>query len=194
MSFEEIEHTADRAFRVQGRNFAELLENAARAMSSLDRLGPGATPSVIRAIEAEGIDRETLLVNWKAFEFCQHHLSCQQLIANDALYSGGSRILADHSCQQIGLRTRVIDELGLVILLQDQQHTDKNQGHQNGVYCQHANQHAPGVAGKKMLSPSRSAHDLPMMRIPGVLIAVSYSMKVMVDLSFCSAASRSARF
>jgi SHS2 domain-containing protein len=29
MSFEEIEHTADRAFRVQGRNFAELLENAA---------------------------------------------------------------------------------------------------------------------------------------------------------------------
>lgn len=64
MSFEEIEHTADRAFRVQGRNFAELLENAARAMSSLDRLGPGATPSVIRAIEAEGIDRETLLVNW----------------------------------------------------------------------------------------------------------------------------------
>lgn len=64
MSFEEIEHTADRAFRVQGRNFAELLESAARAMSSLDRLGPGGTPSVVRTIEAEGIDRETLLVNW----------------------------------------------------------------------------------------------------------------------------------
>jgi SHS2 domain-containing protein len=64
MSFEEIEHTADRAFRVQGRNFAELLENAARAMSSLDRLGPSGTPSVVRTIEAEGIDRETLLVNW----------------------------------------------------------------------------------------------------------------------------------
>jgi SHS2 domain-containing protein len=31
MSFEEIDHTADRAFRVQGRNFAELLENAAQA-------------------------------------------------------------------------------------------------------------------------------------------------------------------
>ena len=40
MSFEEIEHTGDRAFRVQGRNFAELLENAARAISSLDPLGP----------------------------------------------------------------------------------------------------------------------------------------------------------
>ena len=64
MRFEEIEHTADRAFRVQGRSFAELLENAARAMSSLDRLGPSGEASVVRAIEAEGIDRETLLVNW----------------------------------------------------------------------------------------------------------------------------------
>ena len=39
MSFEEIEHTADRAFRVHGRTFAELLENADRAMSSLDPWG-----------------------------------------------------------------------------------------------------------------------------------------------------------
>jgi SHS2 domain-containing protein len=64
MRFEEIEHTADRAFRVQGRTFAELLENAARAMSSLDGLGPSGEPSVVRTIEVEGIDRETLLVNW----------------------------------------------------------------------------------------------------------------------------------
>ena len=64
MSFEEIEHTADRAFRVQGRNFAELLENAARAMSSLDPLGPSGEPSAVRTIEVEGIDREALLVNW----------------------------------------------------------------------------------------------------------------------------------
>ena len=64
MRFEEVEHTADQAFRVQGQTFAELLENAARAMSSLDRLGPSGKPSVVRTIEAEGIDRETLLVNW----------------------------------------------------------------------------------------------------------------------------------
>jgi tRNA-splicing ligase RtcB/archease protein family (MTH1598/TM1083) len=56
MSFEEIEHTADRAFRVQGETFAKLLENAARAMSSLDRLKPTGEPSVVRTIEAEGID------------------------------------------------------------------------------------------------------------------------------------------
>ena len=64
MNFEEIEHTADRAFRVQGRNFAELLENAARAMGVLNRLGPGGEPSATREIVLEGIDRETLLVNW----------------------------------------------------------------------------------------------------------------------------------
>ena len=64
MSFEEIEHTADRAFRVQGRNFEELLENAARAMSSLNRLGPSGEPSAVRTIEVAGIDREALLVNW----------------------------------------------------------------------------------------------------------------------------------
>jgi protein archease len=64
MSFEEIEDTADRAFRVQGRNFAELLENAARAMSSMDRLGLSGDASVVRTIKAEGMDRETLLVNW----------------------------------------------------------------------------------------------------------------------------------
>ena len=64
MSFEEIDHTANRAFRVQGRNFAELLENAARAMSSMDRLGLSGDALVVRTIKAEGIDRETLLVNW----------------------------------------------------------------------------------------------------------------------------------
>ena len=129
-----------------------------------------------------------------AFEFCQRHLPGQQLIVNDALYSGGLRVLADQICQQVGLRARIIDELGLIIVLQDEQHTDKNQRHQNGVNGQHPKQHAPGVAGKKTLGPSQCAHGLPMIRIPGVLIAVSYSMKVMVALSFCNAASRSVRF
>ena len=64
VNFEEIEHTADRAFRVQGRNLAELLVNAARAMGVLNRLEPGGEPPAMREIELEGIDRETLLVNW----------------------------------------------------------------------------------------------------------------------------------
>ena len=36
----EVEHTADRAFRVRGRNLAELLENAAHAMVALDGKPP----------------------------------------------------------------------------------------------------------------------------------------------------------
>ncbi len=64
MSFEEIEHTADRAFRVTGRDLTELLENAAHAMQVLDGPGPASGPSATRDVEVEGIDSESLLVNW----------------------------------------------------------------------------------------------------------------------------------
>lgn len=63
-SFEEIEHTADRAFRVRGRNMADLLENAARAMQALDEPSSAREPSASEEIEVEGVDRESLLVNW----------------------------------------------------------------------------------------------------------------------------------
>jgi protein archease len=63
-NFEEIDHTADRAFRVYGLDMAALLENAARAMQALDGPRPPAEPSATRQIEVEGVDRESLLVNW----------------------------------------------------------------------------------------------------------------------------------
>jgi SHS2 domain-containing protein len=63
-SFEEVSHTADRAFRVTGRDMAALLENAARAMQALEGLPPLTEASATREIEVEGIDRKTLLVNW----------------------------------------------------------------------------------------------------------------------------------
>src|ERR1019366_6230305 len=66
-----------------------------------------------------------------AFEFCQQHLPGQQLIVNDPLYSGGLRVLTDQVCQRVGLRARIIDKLGLIIDLQNEQHTNKNQRHQN---------------------------------------------------------------
>ena len=50
-------------------------------------------------------------------------------------------------------QARIIDELGLIIMLQEKQHTDKNQRYQNGVNDQHPKQHAPRVAGKKRLVP-----------------------------------------
>jgi len=65
-SFEEIDHTADRAFRVTGRDMAALLENAARAMQVLSRDEGGVTieQSKTREIEVEGVDGESLFVNW----------------------------------------------------------------------------------------------------------------------------------
>lgn len=64
LSFEEIEHTADRAFRVAGRDMVGLLENAAHAMQALDGPRPTGEPSATREIEVDGVDRESLLVNW----------------------------------------------------------------------------------------------------------------------------------
>jgi SHS2 domain-containing protein len=64
MNFEEIEHTADKAFRARGRTLAELLENAARAMASLDKVAAAGKSFVTRDVALEGADRETLLVNW----------------------------------------------------------------------------------------------------------------------------------
>lgn len=83
MSFEEIEHTADRAFRVTGRDLADLLENAARAMQALEGLQPTEEPSATRDIEVEGVDRESLLVNWLneiLFLEQTHQLVCERFL------------------------------------------------------------------------------------------------------------------
>ncbi|MGB8645174.1 MAG: archease [Anaerolineae bacterium] len=61
--FEEIEHTADWAFRAFGRDLKELFGNAALALSSLEGVTEQAT-TVTREVQVEGIDYESLLVNW----------------------------------------------------------------------------------------------------------------------------------
>ena len=63
-TFEEIDHTADWAFRAYGRDVRELFVNAARAMFSLQGSLTDAPPSLIRTVTVEGVDLETLLVNW----------------------------------------------------------------------------------------------------------------------------------
>ena len=63
--FEEIEHTADWALRVRGRDLAELLVNAARGMVSLLAADPTAIPTNVKQqVELESIDPESLLVDW----------------------------------------------------------------------------------------------------------------------------------
>ena len=61
--FEEIDHTADWAFRAYGRDLKELFENAAAALFALEGVGEQPT-AVTREVQVEGIDHESLLVNW----------------------------------------------------------------------------------------------------------------------------------
>ena len=64
-AFEEVEHTADWALRVRGRDLAELLVNAARGMSHLLVPDLNAVPTdVERRIELDDLDAESLLVEW----------------------------------------------------------------------------------------------------------------------------------
>lgn len=62
--FEEIEHTADWAFRAYGQNLRELFVNAATSLFALQGSLTDASPTVTREVQIEGVDRETLLVNW----------------------------------------------------------------------------------------------------------------------------------
>lgn len=63
--FEEVEHTADRALRIYGRDLADLFGNAAAGMNSLMLAGgSGQTGNVAKHIELEAVDAEGLLVAW----------------------------------------------------------------------------------------------------------------------------------
>ena len=63
-SFEEIEHTADWAYRVKGENLAQLFIQAALGLYSLVgmQLVPG--ERIMRSLQLKAIDRESLLVAW----------------------------------------------------------------------------------------------------------------------------------
>lgn len=62
-SYEEVEHTADLALRVHGKDTKELFVNAARAMFAEIGGEPG-SPRIEREVQVEGVDYESLLVNW----------------------------------------------------------------------------------------------------------------------------------
>ncbi len=62
--FQEIDHSADWAFRVQGRDLAQLFANAARGLFELQGSAGNGETSVTREVAVNGLDRETLLVNW----------------------------------------------------------------------------------------------------------------------------------
>ena len=62
--FEEIEHTADVAIRVWGRDLAELFANAAYGMAC-QLADPGKVEQTVeQSVELNAYDVETLLVSW----------------------------------------------------------------------------------------------------------------------------------
>ena len=65
IAFEEIEHTADRALKIYGRNLEELLVNAARGLNSVMGADEdlSSTPTT-KSIELYALDAESLLVEW----------------------------------------------------------------------------------------------------------------------------------
>jgi SHS2 domain-containing protein len=62
--FQEIEHTADRAFTARGRDMRDLFVHAAQAMFRLQPLTTHGWQPVKRNVDVIAPDRETLLVNW----------------------------------------------------------------------------------------------------------------------------------
>ena len=62
--FEEIEHTADWAYRVRGSNLTELFIQAAKGLYFLVGMEITAGAKTTRSIEVQAIDRESLLVAW----------------------------------------------------------------------------------------------------------------------------------
>ncbi|MGL4620652.1 archease [Chroococcidiopsis sp.] len=62
--FEEIEHTADWAYRVWGQSLAELFVRAAQGLYYLVGMQLAAEPQVVREIHLQGVDNESLLVAW----------------------------------------------------------------------------------------------------------------------------------
>jgi SHS2 domain-containing protein len=63
--FEEIPHTADWSYRAFGRDLRELFGNAAHALFALQGAKPVATAAPVkRAVRVDGLDTESLLVNW----------------------------------------------------------------------------------------------------------------------------------
>ena len=62
--YEELEHTADWALRVQGRDLPALFVNAALGMMELSGVQIGDEPGEVRQIELQAVDTESLLVDW----------------------------------------------------------------------------------------------------------------------------------
>ncbi len=64
VNYEEIDHTADWALKVRGRDLPALFVNAALGMMELAGVRTSDDEGLKRQIKIQAIDRESLLVDW----------------------------------------------------------------------------------------------------------------------------------
>ena len=65
LGFEEVEHTADHALKIFGRNLKELFTTAAEGMTSLMVADmSNVSEDITKTIKLDAIDTESLLVEW----------------------------------------------------------------------------------------------------------------------------------
>jgi SHS2 domain-containing protein len=62
--FEEVEHTADWAYRVWGESLPELFSQAAWGLYELAGTQLASSPRIEREIHLRGVDSESLLIAW----------------------------------------------------------------------------------------------------------------------------------
>src|SRR5919198_370016 len=117
LRFREVEHTADRAFTVRGRDLAELFERAAYALCAIQGQAPATGESVRREIELSGIDRETLLVNWlNELLYLQEvhkesYSRFQVKTISDTSLRASARLYADEALLEAALEDNSVEQL-----------------------------------------------------------------------------------
>ncbi|NIM92455.1 MAG: archease [Anaerolineales bacterium] len=62
--YQELNHTADIAIRVQGEDLGDILRNAASGMLDLMEFPPGEPSGEVLQLEIDALDEEDLLVAW----------------------------------------------------------------------------------------------------------------------------------
>ncbi len=79
--YEEVEHTADWALRVWGRDLRELLLQAAHGMLASVGAQPAPGRQETRTVEVEAPDQESLLVSW--LEELLYHMETRHVTFTD---------------------------------------------------------------------------------------------------------------
>jgi SHS2 domain-containing protein len=103
--YEEIEHTADLALRVHGKDLAELLRNAAEGMLNLSEAQPKPGESRIVHLDLQAPDDVQLLVVW--LEELLYGMEMREVTYRDFELQviDGTRLIASMQEQPLGSMT-----------------------------------------------------------------------------------------